>query len=428
MSTYVKEYIEIATTTEERIQEPDKSLCSNQEYMVLDAIFHAHKAGGSKQAKQALKTAMRLVPAIARLLNDSKDDYKPPINDDGEEKHQPDDDEIAILLTDAWDKQFAFIYQEWRKYQNGCWVGISQAEIQVRIRQFLRHFRRVGVRVTQSRIRQIRDMMQDDLFISDEAIMQTAKYREGYLPMKNGLFNLKTLQLEPHTPDIYFINQLGFEYQPTATCPNWERFLSTSLTLPDDPNTPDKEMIMFVQEALAYSMTAQTHLKASFWLYGKPNSGKSTLLSFIRDFMGEFHATIDLNAMGNSRFGLTNIIGKHVVTFPEAEQGAVINDAIYKAITGGGDQIEIDRKNRDPINIIPVCKLWWGMNNAPRTTDRSGAMFDRLYPVLFNHTVPSEKRIYNLNELLMNERSGIFNWLIAGYRRLQSQGKFTACK
>jgi len=49
-----------------------------------------------------------------------------------------------------------------------------------------------------------------------------------------------------------------------------------------DSGKPDGRLETLVLEALAYSMTARTDLKASFWLWGKPDSGKSTFIAFIR--------------------------------------------------------------------------------------------------------------------------------------------------
>jgi putative DNA primase/helicase len=65
------------------------------------------------------------------------------------------------------------------------------------------------------------------------------------------------------------------------------------------------------------------------------------------------------------------------------------------------------------------------MNDAPRILDRSGATINRLRVILFNRTIPKDEQNPNLLQQLEREKAGVFNWLIAGYKRLLEQGEFT---
>ena len=174
-------------------------------------------------------------------------------------------------------------------------------------------------------------------------------------------------------------------------------------------------------EALAYSLTARTDLKASFWLVGQKDSGKSTFIAMIKALMGDLHTTIDLTQLGINRFLLAGIVGKRVVTFTEASSSTVLPDALYKALVGGSDEIYADVKNRDPICFRPEAKIWWAMNEMPRMSDRSGATTRRIYIFPFNRTIPQEQRISNLEQRLSRERPGIFNSILDALRILNSK-------
>jgi putative DNA primase/helicase len=186
----------------------------------------------------------------------------------------------------------------------------------------------------------------------------------------------------------------------------------------------DWDLINLLQEALGYSLTANTSYKAAFWLVGKPDSGKSTLISFIRSLLGNLHATIDLNQLATNRFMLADIAGKRAVTFTEARVNSVLPDDIFKSIVGGTDEIYADVKNRPGITFVPKAKFWWGMNDMPRVTDRSGAVFNRLYAIPFNRSIPKQERIGNLSQLLQKEKEGVFAWALSGYMRLIRRGHF----
>lgn len=338
--------------------------------------------------------------------------------------YKPDDDQLAVALSLEWKGKVAYFHYDWRVYEGGCWVERDIQETRRNTRLFLRQHRdKLPGGVSQARISSIVAMMEDDFFIPDRKLNEEQKMSEKYINLRNGLYNLETNELEPHRADLYLTTQLDFDYNPDADCPNFKRFLRTSLAFED--GKPDPDMIILAQEALAYSMTARTDLKSSFWLIGKPDTGKSTMIGLIRSLMGNLHATIDLNQLAANRFLLSGIIGKRVVTFTEADTNSFLPDALYKAMVGGQDEIYVDVKNKPGISFVPTAKFWWAMNGAPRTNDRSGATFNRLIPILFEYSIPSDQRNPNLPALLAAEKPGIFTYLMLGWQRLVKLGKFT---
>lgn len=339
--------------------------------------------------------------------------------------YNPDDDQLVAVLTKDWEGRVSYFHGQFHVYEAGCWIPRDREEVARYARRFLAKYReQLGKGgVSQARVSAVTTMLKDDVFVPDRRITTMQEDNAKYINLKNGLFNLETFQLEPHRKDYLDTTQLEFDYDEDADCPTFRRYLRTSLVTAD--GTPDERMIELVQEALAYSMTARTDLKASFWLVGKPDSGKSTLIGFIRSLMGSLHSTIDLNQLATNRFLLSGIVGKRVVTFTEADSNLFIPDALYKAMVGGQDEIYVDVKNRPGIAFVPTCKFWWAMNSAPRFSDRSGATLNRLHVILFDRSVPQSERITNLNELLKAERAGVFNWLLLGYKRLLRAGKFT---
>lgn len=343
---------------------------------------------------------------------------------------KPDDDELATRIADDWANRVTFLYGQWHVYECGYWRVRASQQMKMGLRQLLRKYRlanpEADIKISQTLVTNLARMLESDLFMPDDDFNALLPAQESYINLRNGMYNLDRYSLEPHDPELRFTTQLDFEYDPRAECPTWERYLRTSLVRGEDQ--PDEELIMLVQEALAYSMTARTDLKASFWLVGKPDSGKSTLIAFIRGLMGSLHTTIDLNQLGGNRFLLAGIAGKRVVTFTEASESSILPDALYKAMVGGTDEIYADVKNRPGIAFKPIAKFWWAMNGAPRMTDRSGATLNRLKVIPFNRSVPPSKRIGNLYQLLMQERPGIFNWLLDGYMRLLEKGSFTVAQ
>lgn len=341
---------------------------------------------------------------------------------------KPDDDRLALELVKKLDGKLAYFHSGWKMYERGCWRSRDVYETRHYVRQELREWRATnGVTVSQSRIKSLASMLEDDLFIPDRKIMEKQRAQAHYINLRNGLFNLNTMQFEPeHQVDLYFTTQLDFDYDEDADAPTFRRYLNSSLVFPDGKT--DFSLVQLAVEALAYSTTARTDLKASFWLVGQKDSGKSTFIAMIKGLMGDLHTTVDLTQLGTNRFLLAGIVGKRVVTFTEASANTMLPDALYKAVTGGSDEIYADVKNRDPIVFRPEAKVWWAMNEMPRMGDRSGATARRIIIIPFNRTIPESERVANLENLLMEERSGIFNELVIYLRRMKSSGGFDRCE
>lgn len=339
-------------------------------------------------------------------------------------QRKPDDDDIALELVTHWDGKVAYFLENWQIYGKGVWTARSEEAAQNQARLFLRQYRGRGVGVTLQKVRSVCGLARLDVHVETARIEAQAPTRRKYINLRNGLYNLETHKLEPHRPDLYFTHQLPFAYDPDAgRAATFFRFLETSLVI-EDGTAPDRDMAILVGEALAYSMTARTDLKSSFWIVGKPDSGKSTLVTLIRSLMGSLHQTIDLNQLTN-RFIMANTYGKRVLTFTEADSTTVLPDAIYKSMVGGTDEIYADVKNKAALTFVPEFKVWWAMNDAPRTVDRSGAVINRLRVIRFNRTIPPEERDPQLHSRLAAELPAIFNWLMKVYAPLVTRGSFT---
>lgn len=338
-----------------------------------------------------------------------------------ERRATPDDDELALYLSEHWESRFAFFYGEWQEYEDGAWKQRHEFELYQSVRAFLRNYRSVGVKVNNRQVTGLLSMMRPDVYMADRYINDAQKEAERYINLRNGLYDLEKDELIPHRRDLMMLNQLDFDYDPAASCPHFTRFLHSSLVFPGTKDT-DHDMVGLVLQALGYSLTARTDLKASFWLYGVPDSGKSTLLSLIRSIMGSLATSVDLNQLGEKTFMLAEIIGKRVVTFPEVGSDTKLNEEIYKVIVGGSDEVWTDVKGKKGISFRPISKFWWGMNNLPRVNDRSGALFNRLKLIRFNRSFSAAERDNSLLSKIIDERSGIFNLLIHHYAHLNARG------
>ena len=131
-----------------------------------------------------------------------------------------------------------------------------------------------------------------------------------------------------------FITKLvNVEFDPTAKCPRWEKFLAEVFkAYPDVPP--------FLKRASGYS-TFRLHAGRMFFLlYGTGRNGKGTLLRVIQATLGDYATTADFSTFTaqrdtGPRDDVANMRGKRFVAAQESREGAPLAEALIKWLTGG---------------------------------------------------------------------------------------------
>jgi len=242
---------------------------------------------------------------------------------------------------------------------------------------------------------------------------------------KNGVFDLKIGKLRDSTPSDKLHKLSPIVYDKHATCPQWERFL-------DEIFMGDKELIFFVQKFCGYTLTGNTGEEKFLILEGPGANGKSTLLEVIAGIMGEYGVPIPFATFKDPRWDqggnahqadLVQMIGARFVRSVEVKEQARLNIERLKSLTGNDMMSARPPYARDAIKFYPVGKIWLAVNHLPKIYDTTNSCWRRLLRVPFNYVVPLEKRIKDFSKkLLLEESSGIFNWMFDGCYIWQREG------
>lgn len=349
------------------------------------------------------------------IKKDNKADIKPKELQKPEPK--PTDDELAAMLMAELGEDYAFWCDEWWHYDDGVWSPVKTIS---RIsRDVLIANKHRSIKPTKALAQSIEWFASLDVEVPESDV--DSYYQ--YLNLSNGLLNLETFELEPHRRDTYLTKQLDYEYNPDAECPTWIEFISSVLVDPDD-NEIDPEMVALFQEAAGYTLTADTHHRVSFWLYGSSATGKSTAVNALSGVLNAYHATVNLNELGTNKYMLASIQGARMVSCGEMNAHIKLDDGAYKILVSD-DEVYADVKYKDAITFKPRCKVWWAMNNLPYVSDRSGAVNNRILIIPFHRAFERYEWDFELSSKLHDERPGILNWMLHGLDRLRRQGRFT---
>ena len=291
------------------------------------------------------------------------------------------------------------------KYSGKCYVSSTEAHINHLCQNELGKHRKLFTKSVMSNF--IHFCIADDLVDSEKARDDHVKY----LTLQNGLFDLGEETLLSHTPDIFTTNLLPYDYDPSAECPLWLKYL-------DDIFMEDDDKITFAQEAVGYAFLKAIPKPALLFLIGSGSNGKSVFVDTITNLFGEENAcSISLNSLSNEYYTL-GLFGKMINISSETPHKKQINTDMVKAVVAG-DWISGREPYMAPTKFRPYAKHFLAMNQIPSIDDVSHGMWRRIYILEFLRTFSEHEMDVHLTDKLKDELSGIFNWALAGYKRLR---------
>ena len=236
----------------------------------------------------------------------------------------------------------------------------------------------------------------------------------------NGIVDLTTGKMMPHSPDYFFRSKLPAAFDPEAKCPKFEKFLSEIL---------DGNDALTIQEMFGYCLYRSYPIAAIFMHVGSGSNGKSTLLSVLRRWLGEKNvATYTMQSLIEDRFAVANLRGKLANIFPDLSDAHIFHTAMLKAITGNDAITARQMHVQKAESFISYAKLIYSTNRPPVIDDPSNAMWRRIIEVDYRHTFVENASWQDtlIREMTTpEEMSGILNWAIEGLRRLVQQRQFS---
>ena len=237
--------------------------------------------------------------------------------------------------------------------------------------------------------------------------------------LRNGILNLDTMTLDKATPNHRTTVWLPVNYDPDATCPEWERFIGQ--VFPSDSQD-------IAWEIPGLLMTP-FHIQKAILLYGPSGNGKSTYLNAIKAFLGLHNVSVVALHTLEERFGSWGIIGKLANIYSDLPNQTIRSLSIFKAITGG-DDIQVEHKFSQPYRYHPFCRLVFSANHPPQSRDADQATFDRWEMISLSHRFRGEQEERPQEELLNilatpQELSGLLNMAIVAWRRITQGNNLT---
>lgn len=246
----------------------------------------------------------------------------------------------------------------------------------------------------------------------------------------NGTYNLKDFTFREHRWQDFITMRTNFSHTVSrdVKCDRWEQFI-------DEVTEGDKDKASYIQRALGYSLLGIANEECMFILHGKTTrNGKSTLLNTIETMLGDYSKVApvamicrdsrnkDVEAASPTMVGLK---GKRFVTMAESNEYGKLDEEMIKQLTGG-EEISARGLYQGAITFTPQFTIWLSCNDLPAVTDKSIFASERVRVIEFNRHFAQNEQDKNLKTLFETQeaRSGIFMWLIRGYKQYLRYGLY----
>lgn len=237
-------------------------------------------------------------------------------------------------------------------------------------------------------------------------------YAEPLLNTANGMLDLRTGELGPHSPVHLSRMQVPVPWEPDAKAPRYEAWLDECC-----PGQVDD-----LEETAASMLDPSVTPAKAVFLFGPSRSGKSTFLRIMKAVAGHGNtAGVSLHMLAEDRFAAANLYGMMLNTCADLSAAHLADTSLFKQMTGG-DLIHANRKYGHEFAFTNTALFAFSANRIPTVSEASSAYVERIKPFSFPHSFAGRENP-GIELAVMDELPGILvRWVRAWQRRHQRGG------
>ena len=291
---------------------------------------------------------------------------------------------IADLLTEQYQDRLAYnaATKMWFFYCNNKWEVLEQEIVRKQVQKDVKHhyentFGYYGG-FEDKDITSIMSLLKSNVTV--------AKWEEklDVLPLKNGVLDLKTMELKPHSPRHQLTWQLPYSYDPNAKCqPIIEWLLEIT--------QGDFQILQFLRAYLRAVLLGRTDLQVYLEMIGFGGSGKGTFIRLVTALIGVVNTAVtDLENLETNRFETSKLYGKRLAIITDADHYSK-SLRVLKQITGQ-DRVRAEKKGKDSFDFTPECMVIVAANEAIQSADSTSGVARRKRTVIFNRNIEALQR------------------------------------
>jgi putative DNA primase/helicase len=286
------------------------------------------------------------------------------------------------------------------KYEQGLYRILKDDDVKMRVEQFLKYYIPKEL-INNGRLNNLVERIKIQPNLRYTGVMNAEMYKVN---LRNGIFDLNTRTLSPHTKNLKSTIQLPFAYDPNATCSVFDNFLN-------DIFDGNKETIDYILKYICYLLLpTYAFQKVLVWI-GSGRNGKGTLANIITNLLGPDNVSNQsIHDLADNQFSAIHLRGKLVNFSSELKTKDIELDMIKQL--SGGDWISARELYKNAVKFQNIARLIIQANELPRFSEVGNAVTERFEFINFPKQFNGNNADTRLSDKLNLELSGIFNRVI----------------
>ena len=312
--------------------------------------------------------------------------------------------------------------------ESGIWEEKADEQIHSHIMDVLGQFTTGGKLVSNLRTLKGQKDLWSDVPLNGFNMLPRITFMNGTVHIDdNGKGTLKGF-----SADDYTTVKLPYRFDAKAAPKKWSKFLK-------EVTGKNKRAQKILQEFAGYLLLPDCRFQKSLMLMGGGSNGKSVFVNVLSKMLGGskgYVSYVEPSKLSKD-FRLMPFKNSWLNISADAESDLRGAEGVFKRIVAG-ENLEDSFKYKAPFAFPTRSKMVMCCNNYPTVSDTSEGFMRRFLIVEFpmRYVDPDKVRPdtkdrpldINLEQELLKELPGIFNWALEGLQRLLAQGQFTKTK
>jgi putative DNA primase/helicase len=246
--------------------------------------------------------------------------------------------------------------------------------------------------------------------------------KKNLIGCKNGVVDLRLQKLIPPNRDNFIVSKMSVYFDPGATAPRFEQFIG-------EVTNGDKQVATYLKGVFGMMLLGKNPKQIMLMLVGHGSNGKSMLLETMLDIFGDYGISVEPELFLDSRSAdssrprpeVVKLAGKRLCITSEPPKGLGLNENLIKRLTGNDTLSARIPYAKEEVSFKPNVVPIMSSNHDVRIEGTDHGIWRRIKQVPFNVQFEPNKE-KGLDQKLLSERDGIFNWLLEGVKMYLNDG------
>lgn len=238
------------------------------------------------------------------------------------------------------------------------------------------------------------------------------------IAVKNGMLDLNSETLTPHTPDNYNTIYLDWEYKEDV---EYSELIDDFMK---QVSMGDEKKMQFLYEVAGYCLLKRSIFEKFFIFKGTGGTGKSTFCNLIMRMVGKrYVSTVKLNQFDQDYY-LATMIDKLVnIDFDASDKKTLEDSGRFKSITCS-EPVSVRQIYAAVVEMVSCATIIINANHMPKIADKSDGLYRRMILVEIDHKIKNPDPKF-LEKVTDNDMEYFFYKAVNAIHLALQRGSFT---